>query len=162
MKSVRALKGSEANLQRYVLSRISGATGLASLAVLAILPLHGSTKTETENSKPGEAIVLPRFMVLSDFLTITFSGRMSGWIASGEVTWVAKDSPADKRDIEVNDQLLSVDGMEIAGKKYDEVHDLIERELKPGESRRLRFSGRRGLLGRKEYVFVIERPALTP
>jgi hypothetical protein len=143
---------------KHSTANIAATIAYVSVAVALTFPLYGQTKSKPVETGLEEVTVLPRYTVLSEILAITFSRNMGGSLTGGEVTWVAKDSVAQKRGVQVFDELVSIDGLEIAGKNYTEIHNLLERELKPGESIRLLFSGRRGVFGRRlNYIFTIKR-----
>jgi hypothetical protein len=98
-------------------TQIAAVVSFASSGIVSAPSLSGHVDPAMNKDKAGETFVLPRFTVLGEFLTITFSRTMGGSLTGGEMTWVAKDSPADHRGIQVNDELVSINEEAIAGKR---------------------------------------------
>ena len=124
---------------------------------IILLAVLAATTAQAGPPEPGRAVELPLFRVLADILTLGFKADENGVVVSAEVTRVTPNSPAAKRDIEVGDELMAVNGAPLAGQNYGETSDRIGQELKPGQALTLSFAGRRGFLGQRriKYDFVI-------
>lgn len=125
-------------------------------AVLAAVVVESPTPCFADSQIPVD---LPAIVVETDFLTIKFSCDSDGKVLRGWISEVLPHSPADKRDMEMSDELIEIDGTPIEGRDYDAVRDLLYRPLKRGEERKMLFRGNRGLLRLHviRYVYTVRQ-----
>jgi hypothetical protein len=127
-----------------------------SLAVISVHPAPAASTRETD------VVQMPRFDVKQSKGHFDFDVRYdddTNRVQEVKLAWV---SPAAVKDgLRVGDRLISIDGKPVIEFVLRDALELIKRELKPGESRIIVFTGTR-MLRRVTITYTTKGPNKAP